>query len=115
MIEARLNVVDSIGDVVETAAAPGQEPGDLRLGPRAAEQLDARRAHFEHDRFDAVGSHHLAMRRDRPGQALVGGDGELEVCDGDSHVVDTGECVRHRRPSIGSNTATRRSLPRTRC
>ena len=52
----------------------------------------------------------LAVRRGRPGETLVRGDRDIEVGDRNSHVVDPGECARHRRPSIGSNTATPRSL-----
>ena len=43
VVEAGLDVVHAIGDVVEAAAAPRQEARDLRLRAGAAEQLDTRR------------------------------------------------------------------------
>src|SRR6202035_6138167 len=79
VVEAGLNVFDAIGDVMEATPPPGQESRDLRLRAGAAEQLDARLAKLEHDRLDAIGSHHLAMRGRRPGQALVGRDSDVEV------------------------------------
>jgi hypothetical protein len=114
-VETCLHVVDAVGDVVETAAAAGEEAGDLGLGPGAAEQLDARLTHLEHHRFDAVAGDHLAVRGRGAGQSLICRDGDIEIGDRNPHMVDLGECARHRRPSIGSNTATPRSRRRTPC
>ena len=115
VIQAGLDVLDPVGDVMEAALPLRQEPGDLRFRSRAAEELDSRLPHLEHDGLDPIGRHDLAVCRRRAGEPLICSDRDVEVGDGDPHVVDPRECARHRRPSIGSNTATPRSLPRTRC
>ena len=103
--EGLLHVVDRVGDVVQATTAFRKEVRDLRVATRAAKQLDTRAADLEHHRLDAVGFDAIAVRRRRIGQALILGNGSVEVGHGDADVVDAVE-TSHSRPSIGSRSLT---------
>ena len=105
-IETALYVIDRIRDVVQTTAALCEELCDLRVGTRAAEQLDARVAHLEHHCLDAVALDEISVRRGRIRELCIRRDRGVEIRDGDADMVNTVE-RSHPRPSIGRRCLTR--------
>src|SRR5579863_10727211 len=74
--------------MVHARAAILEEAPDDAVLAVGGEQLDAARAGREQRRLDAVLAEHLAVQESHAEPLAVGGDGRLELGDGDADVVD---------------------------
>jgi len=94
LLERRLDVLDGVGDMMETGALAGEELADRGVLAERAEELDMSVADIEQDCFDALLGHRLAVDERHAEDLLVELDGGVEVIDCDAGVVDP---VEHRR------------------
>jgi hypothetical protein len=82
------DVVHLEGDMVHPRPAIGQELADGRLGAQRGEKLDPVAADAKRGGLDTLVGQPVAMLDGRAEQALVSGNGAVEILDRDSDVVD---------------------------
>ena len=87
-VQARREVVDPVGDVVETFAAPVEEACDGRLGPERAEVLDEALARRQHGLLDTLRRDEVTGHGSESEVTRCGRDGRVEVAHGDTDVVN---------------------------
>src|SRR5918995_30427 len=104
------DVVDLVGDVVHSRAAIREELADRRVLAERREQLDAALADPHRDGLDALLGDRVAVLDAGAEEALVGGDGLVQILDGDAEMVDSAR-AHPRDPSYSDGSGTTRTVP----
>ena len=91
LLERGVDVVDAVGDVVETGALALEELADRRVGPERAQELDVAVADVEQDGLDALLLDRLAVGERHRHRALVERQRGVEVVGGNADVIDQAE------------------------
>src|SRR5215475_3919432 len=110
LVDCRPDVVDLERDVVHAGPPVGEELPDRRVVAERGEQLDTAGADTQRGGLDTLVAHRLAVLEVRTEQALVGGDGSVEIVDGHAQVMNP---VRLHAAAMlpGHSDATTRTVP----
>ena len=91
----------TVPDVVQSLAAPGQEPAHRGVRPERLQQLNVTRAQAltnrEHGLTYPLFLVHLKAHYLKPERGLVPRDRRVQVAAGDTDVIDAGEQRQHHR------------------
>jgi hypothetical protein len=86
--ECLLDILDTVGDVMQTNAARGEEAADGGVRPERRQQLDMPVADVEQRGLHALIAERLAMHERQLQNAGVERDGGVDVLDANADVVD---------------------------
>ncbi len=88
VLERRLDVIDPVGDVVQSRSPAVEELPHRRVGSERAQQLHVAVADIEQHGLDALLTDRLAVDQRHPQAVAIERDRRLEIIDGDADVVD---------------------------
>ena len=93
--QGRVDVADSVGDVMQPGAALLQEARHPRFGTERSNQLDMAVADIEQHSFDTLIQNRLAMHERQPEDVAVKRERLLNISHRDTRVVDRGQQLGH--------------------
>ncbi len=88
LVERDADVLHLVRDVVHPGAAAGEELADRCFLAEGGEQLDAIGADLQRRRLDALLGNRLATLQLGAEEPFVGGQGRVEIVDGDAKVMN---------------------------